>query len=74
MCLSHELLHACQTALVLFLFVFLCVVVSHLRPHRLLLALCNVNCVRTNVLFWVLIFLLYLFKGLIIYLIGSRVG
>lgn len=53
-------------------FVFLCVVVSHFRPHQLILALCNVNCVRTNDLFWVL-FLLYLFQGLIIYLIGSRV-
>lgn len=33
MCLSYKLLHACQTALVLFcfcfFFVFLCVVVSH---------------------------------------------
>lgn len=53
------------------------------RPHQLILALCNVNCVRTNDSFWVLylfiiylfiyLFLLYLFEGLIIYLIGSRV-
>ena len=50
--------------------VFLCEVVSHLRPHQLILALFNVNCVRKNYSFWVL-FLLYLFKGLIIYLIGS---
>lgn len=55
-------------------FVFLCVVVSHLCPHRLILALCNVNCVRTNDLFWVLFLnFIYLFTVLIIYLIGSRV-
>lgn len=41
-------------------FVFLCVVVSHFRPHQLLLALCNVNCVRTNDLFWVLFFTLFI--------------
>lgn len=56
-------------------FVFLCVVVSPLRPHQLILALCNVNCVRTNDLFWVLFKKkkLYLFKGIIVNLIGSRV-
>lgn len=41
-------------------FVFLCVVVSHFRPHQLILALCNVNCVRTNDLFWVLFFTLFI--------------
>lgn len=44
-------------------FVFLCVVVSHLRPHQLILALCNVNCVRTNDLFWVLFFKTLFIQG-----------
>lgn len=47
-----------KTALVLFLLYF-CVIVSHLRPHQLILALCNVNCVRTTYLFWVLLFCLF---------------
>lgn len=52
MCLSKKLLHACQTALVLFFCISMCSCVS--RPHQLIFALCNVNCVRTNVSFWVL--------------------
>lgn len=52
-------------------FVFLCEIVSHLRLHELILALCNVNCVRTND--FGCFFLIYLFKSPIISLAGSRV-
>lgn len=66
MCLSLELLHAPPNCFSVVSFVFLCVVVSHC-PHRPTLALRNVNCVRTNDLFRVLLFLLLLdLLGLII--------
>lgn len=69
MCLSYQLLHACQTALVLFFCISMCSRVS--CPHELIFALCNVNRVRKNDSFWVLYYYYHYYLVFLGFLFGK---